>query len=386
MVDFTEVEMKKRIFVLLFCMLLALSLAGCSRGAEEKSSSDTSSSDEQISDSDYLDMSVSEWKERAQNGDAMAMYRLGVYYDYSASKDTQDDALAMKWYQKAADAGLVKAETALGYLYLHGCGTEPSEETAVSFFQKAAAGGDPNGTAGLARTVFEETAPSADALTGAYQNLVAARDAGSEDAVYLLGYASEKGLGCEQNYDAALLYYTQASGFDTRDPVSAYNVNSALVRLGVIWSNGLGVTADYAKAIDYFKQAADADFAPAEYYLGVMYQEGYGTDADDGEAFSWFSKAAGHSYAPAQNQIGYFYYNGLGTDVDYDQAVYYLKLSAASGYAPAQINLGYLYENGYGVEQNLSSALAYYQMAEASGYAGASEAVSRVSGKMQQTT
>ena len=47
-----------------------------------------------------------------------------------------------------------------------------------------------------------------------------------------------------------------------------------------------------AEAVKYYRKAAEAGHAKAQYNLGVCYDEGVGVAKDPAQAFAWYSKAA----------------------------------------------------------------------------------------------
>ncbi len=77
---------------------------------------------------------------------------------------------------------------------------------------------------------------------------------------------------------------------------------------------------DYPAAAELFKQAADMDYAEAQYKLGMMYQKGLGFEINNTEAVRWYRMAADQNYAKALNGLGIMYECGLGVDKDYKEA------------------------------------------------------------------
>jgi len=65
------------------------------------------------------------------------MYNLGVMY-HEGEGVGQDDGEAVKWYRKAAQAGVAEAMYALGYMYANGRGVAQDESEAVKWYRKAA--------------------------------------------------------------------------------------------------------------------------------------------------------------------------------------------------------------------------------------------------------
>ncbi len=132
-----------------------------------------------------------------------------------------------------------------------------------------------------------------------------------------------------------------------------------------------GHTADWAKAAEYYRKAADAGHAEAQYYLGECYEKGLGVSQDHTEAVAWYRKAAEQGNVPAQCNLGWCYENGLGVAQDYKEAVAWYRKAAEQGYARAQHNLGVCYAKGRGVDRDYKEAVAWYRKAAEQGYASA---------------
>ena len=364
-------------------MAIGISCMACSSKLSSTSSNQSSVKQQSQKEIDYENISASKLKKLADTGDTTAAYYLAVCYDYGAKDIGQDYQLAYSYYQKAADASVTDANLALGYLYMNGCGVDKNLDTATSYFNKAISEENFGGYVGLGRIALLDISNDA-AKKSAYDNILMAYNKGNLDALYFMGYLYENGIGCERDYQKAMLYYLDAATTKSTAIVDQYAINSAYTQLGIMCVKAYGVEQNYDLALKYFTKAADNHYPRAMYYEGLMYENGLGVDKDYEEAMSCFTQAAEFDYAPALNQIGYFYFNGLGVEVDYDQALYYQKLAAAQGYVLAQVNLGYLYENGLGVDKNLQTALAYYQMAAAENYEGANEAIARVEKLLQE--
>ncbi len=97
--------------------------------------------------------------------------------------------------------------------------------------------------------------------------------------------------------------------------------------LGIMYEKGWGVTQDSAKAVKWFRKAAEQGVALAQYTLGLAYEKGQGVDMDDGWAVRWYRKAAEQGYAQAQYTLG----NRHSAIQDYVQALMWFNLAAAKG-------------------------------------------------------
>ena len=140
-------------------------------------------------------------------------------------------------------------------------------------------------------------------------------------------------------------------------------------KLGGMYREGRGVAQDDAQAVAWFRKAAKQGFALAQYNLGGMYREGRGVAQDDAQAVAWFRKAAKQGNAAAQNDLGWMYKEGRGVAQDDTQAVAWYRKAAEQGNAAAQNNLGWMYKEGRGVAQDNAQAVAWYRKVAEQGYA-----------------
>ena len=161
-----------------------------------------------------------------------------------------------------------------------------------------------------------------------------------------------------KDYAKALKYYRIAAERGNTD---------ALVNLGYMYNNGIGVTQDYSEAVKWYRKAAEQGLARGQYNLGVMYERGYGVTQDKAEAVKWYRKAAEQGHADGQYNLGVMYKNGYGVTQDYSEAVKWYRKAAEQGHADGQCNLGYMYDMGYGVTQDKAEAVKWYRKAAEQG-------------------
>ena len=69
------------------------------------------------------------------------------------------------------------------------------------------------------------------------------------------------------------------------------------------YRNGIGVEGDDALAAKWYRQAAQAGHAEAQYELGLMYELGIGVPGDPGEAAYWYGLAT-TEFCPAELSAG----------------------------------------------------------------------------------
>jgi hypothetical protein len=101
-----------------------------------------------------------------------------------------------------------------------------------------------------------------------------------------------------------------------------------------MYDKGRGVPQDYAKALQWYRKAAEQGDAGAQYILG-LYEIGEGVPLDYAEVVKWSRKAAEQGVAEAQYNLGVDYKFGQGVPQDYAQAHMWFNL-AASRFPPGE--------------------------------------------------
>ena len=103
--------------------------------------------------------------------------------------------------------------------------------------------------------------------------------------------------------------------------------------LGEIHEGGVGreIGIDYARALDWYRRAAEQGHARAQRRLAKLYSDGRGTQADPHRAFQWLRRAADNGDVVAQYRLGRRYAHGLGTDPDPVAAYKWLTIAAQYG-------------------------------------------------------
>jgi TPR repeat protein len=130
----------------------------------------------------------------------------------------------------------------------------------------------------------------------------------------------------------------------------------AMTLLGELYSSGLGVPLDEAKAVKWYKLAAargdrDAMFALASFHFarrGGLY--------DRSEAAKLYAAAAKLGNAAAAYDLGLLYLEGQQFPQDFARAADLFKMASQEGNPEAQYALATLYKDGRGVDRNLNEA------------------------------
>lgn len=110
-------------------------------------------------------------------------------------------------------------------------------------------------------------------------------------------------------------------------------------RIRVKYYEGEVVEKDFEKAAKWFRKAADAGNAIAQYNLGNLYYNGEGVEKDFVEAAKWFRLAADAGNANAQTAMGSMYYKGEGVTKSIDDAKYWWQKAADQGNEMAKESL-----------------------------------------------
>jgi TPR repeat protein len=236
---------------------------------------------------------------------------------------------AVKWYRKAAEQNLARAQYNLGICFANGKGVAKDEAEALKWFRKAVE-----------------------------QNLPAAQ--------YCLGVCYERGQGVAKDVAEGVKWYRKAA---------EQNYAAAQYNLGICYADGQGVAKDVVEAMKWFHKAAEQNYAAAQYQLGIGYANGQGVAKDAVEAVKWYRKAVEQNLAQAQFNLGSCYADGQGVAKDEVEAVKWFRKAAEQNYASAQYNLGVSYATGQGVAENYLEGYKWFLLAAGQGHQAAKKGV-----------
>jgi clan AA aspartic protease (TIGR02281 family) len=96
---------------------------------------------------------------------------------------------------------------------------------------------------------------------------------------------------------------------------------------------------NFKAAVEYYRKAAQQNYAAAQNSLGYAYANGQGIPVDDQRAIAWYRTAADQGLAAAQNNLGVMYAKGQGVPQDAQQAAAWFGKAAKQGLLSAQSNL-----------------------------------------------
>lgn len=275
--------------------------------------------------------------------------------------DAENFSEAMKWCQKAANAGNADAAHTIGIMYHYGQGVEKNISKAIAYYKKAALDGWEPAMIDLADMYYNGDGVSQD-YKMAMEWYKKAADTGDGEAMNDIGAFYYFGRGVPTDYGKAMEWFQKAA--DAGDGTGMFN-------LGGMYNDGNGVMQDYGKAMEWYKKAADAGVGDAMKFIADMYHEGKGVPQDYKKAMEWFTKAADTGDEDAAFVIGILYWNGEGVEKDYVVANEWFRKAADAGDDNGMYSLGTSYYSGKGIEQDNQKARYWIQKAADLGHENA---------------
>lgn len=355
-----------------------------------------------------FDKAVELYKQAASRGDPEAVVEIGKYYSKGPEKnvdlavnwltsvetgeafmalgnlyltEVQNDAIALKWYGKAAELKIPHAYRLLGEAYSLGRGVPQDAEEAL-MWDKLAWEALPQVTTKIAR--YYQLAGDTEQMLQWLERGAARGDAPSADAlarVYRFSKTADK------DFAKAMSWYQKA--LELGD-------NRVLIEIGRMYQNGEGVQRDVPRAIEYYRNAiekgvgvywriADAyeQMSPRDdrsafewhkkgaeagellsmFYLAIQFRDGTGVQQNYKEALVWFKKAAELGDEDAMNQVGRFYDFGWGVKQNYVEAGRWYEKAGAAGQGWGNSNLAIIFSRGRAVNKDLALAVDLQEMA-----------------------
>jgi localization factor PodJL len=120
------------------------------------------------------------------------------------------------------------------------------------------------------------------------------------------------------------------------------------------------------------KAVADADYAPAQFFMGKLYETGQrGVVKNLVEARKWTTRSALNGEPRGMHNLALYYFEGTGGPQDLSSAARWFRKAAEAGVGDSQYNLGLLYQAGSGVPRDLAEAYKWFTIAAEGGDAAA---------------
>ncbi len=101
--------------------------------------------------------------------------------------------------------------------------------------------------------------------------------------------------------------------------------------IGWMYFEGQNLPKDHARAVSWFRKAAELGHPQAQVNLAMMHMEGEGVPANNAEALKWFTQAAEQGDTEGQTALGMMYALGRGVETDLVQANKWIFIAAEQG-------------------------------------------------------
>ena len=157
----------------------------------------------------------------------------------------------------------------------------------------------------------------------------------------------------------------------------------ALFEIGARYTDGRGVTSDFAEAAKWYQLSADRGFVPAQYRLANLYEKGTGVPRDIATAKRYYEMAANAGNASAMHNLAVLFASGADGAQDYAKAVEWFEKAAEFGISDSQFNLAILYARGNGVKQDLTASYKWFAVAAKEGDKDAAQKRDEVANAMK---
>ncbi len=153
--------------------------------------------------------------------------------------------------------------------------------------------------------------------------------------------------------------------------------------MGAIYVSGHGnIERDLDRAITWFQEAANNGVANAKYNLGVLYHQGMGVTASLDKAMELYIEAADMGHPEAQYNLGIANIEGIGVPYNPQKAAQYFEKAAKQNITEAAYNLGLIHENGLLGQQKPDIALTWYKHAADAGSPEAQSAMEQLAASL----
>src|SRR4051812_9797961 len=153
------------------------------------------------------------------------------------------------------------------------------------------------------------------------------------------------------------------TAFDLATARAANGDPKAMAMLGELYSGGLGIKRDFAKAAEWYKRAADLGDREAMFALAMLRMSGRGGPANREEAAKLLASSAQLGSTKAAYNLALLYLDGQTLPQDLKRAAELMRIAADAGNAEAQYALATFYKEGTGVPKDLDKAVRLLQAA-----------------------
>ncbi|HEP1066164.1 tetratricopeptide repeat protein [Klebsiella aerogenes] len=358
------------------------------------------------------EQSLAWYKKAALRGDVLSQYSLSVIFARSQSYIESN-----YWLAQAAQRGDPASQIELALRYRDGLGTDStgrlrSDDTQLFYWAQKAALADYGSAQFIVGDMYElgQGIPQNSVFAAAWLLLAADKEQPGTLVVRRKN-AVLAALNERETKEAWQLYRhylsIMKSNIEARerqlaqhipvsDPEPETNFRNqlalagqgnaaAMVKVGLIYGNGVAVKQNHAEALKWFSRAAEKANAEAQYYLAYAWAKGIGVEPDEDKAERYFALAAKGGEKFSLNYMGIEYRDGKRVAKDPQRACGYFKRAAYKGVAMAQESLAKCYLQGINGREDLRQAYLWFSLASAFGEERALSQRAEVAGKLSAT-
>lgn len=186
----------------------------------------------------------------------------------------------------------------------------------------------------------------------------------------LIGEIYSRGLGVRRDLAKAIEWYGKAAEQKTPE---------AMFQLAMVLHDGGEAFGDKARAAALIEEAADAGHRLAQFNFAQLLVDRDISPEGQERAASYYEKAARAGLADAQYAMAEIYRQGFaGKPVDLVKTRHWLELAAIQNHDTAQIELGAMLVEGAGGERDEKAGFAYLMRAAVAGNAAAQNRVAKL--------
>lgn len=183
---------------------------------------------------------------------------------------------------------------------------------------------------------------------------------GDDEALLALGVLYMQGIGVDQSDEIAFKLFLRSA--KQGNPI-------ARAFVGHCYKSGVYVDANVAEAVKWYELSARLRYVEGYRFLNQLYYQ----LGDFEKVLYWTNRYVEYGFAEAMDNLGRFYIFGEIIERDMAKGFDLIHQAAEIGYPPAQYNCGLCYIDGYGVEIDTDTGLAYIDKAAQANYRPAIE-------------
>jgi TPR repeat protein len=247
---------------------------------------------------DMKQMRFAELQAAADKGNPQAQFELGERF-HNGDGVLKSSTEAAEWWQKAAAQKFPPAEFDLGMAYGSGDGVPKNMQEGIKWCRMAGDSGLVMAQMALGILYCDGRSGVEQDYTEAFKWFTKAAEQGNLHAEYYLAVCYQDGKGTPTNSSEAISWLQRAgiNGVaNAQVDMGKYCFDAGFAELGIptqikpdtSMTRGQLTNQNFARGIEWYQQAANQNYPPAQMFLTFAYQNGTGVDKDPIEAYKWF--------------------------------------------------------------------------------------------------